>query len=469
MYEVTKNVIIICKWGVMVLILKPQKGPQEDFLANIADIVIYGGAAGGGKTFGLLLEPLRHIDNKDFGVVIFRRVSTQINAEGGLWDTALQMYIPLGISYKTQPYQITFPSGAKITFSHLQYEKDVYSYQGSQIPLICFDELTHFTETQFWYMLSRNRSLCGVKPYIRATCNPDADSWVKGLISWWLDDEGFPIRERSGVVRYFFRKDGEVIGGDTRQELMEKYDKQDFEIKSLTFVPSSIYDNQILLDTNPEYLGSLQALSAVEQGRLLHGNWNIKPSAGLYFKKEQFIKVKSVPGKITGIWRAWDLAGTAINNENKDPDRTAGVLIARLDSGHFIVLDAKREALNAHGVRQLIKNTGLEDRANWKCNNIRIPQDPGQAGKEQAYSYVSYLSGFNVKVKTVTGSKATRAEPFTAQVQAGNVYLLWGKWNEMYLRELEGFPDLTHDDLVDASSDAFTECSNSVTWGGFLD
>ena len=159
-------------------ILKPQKGPQEDFLANKADIVIYGGAAGGGKTFGLLLEPLRHIDNKDFGVVIFRRVSTQINAEGGLWDTALQMYMPLGISYKTQPYQITFPSGAKITFSHLQYEKDVYSYQGSQIPLICFDELTHFTETQFWYMLSRNRSMCGVKPYIRATCNPDADSWV---------------------------------------------------------------------------------------------------------------------------------------------------------------------------------------------------------------------------------------------------------------------------------------------------
>ena len=78
----------------MPVVLKPQKGPQEKFLSNKADIVIYGGAAGGGKTFGLLLEPLRHINNKDFGVVIFRRVSTQINAEGGLWDTALQMYMP---------------------------------------------------------------------------------------------------------------------------------------------------------------------------------------------------------------------------------------------------------------------------------------------------------------------------------------------------------------------------------------
>ena len=224
------------------IVLKPQKGPQEAFLSNKADIVIYGGAAGGGKTYALLLEPLRHIGNSDFGAVIFRRVSTQISSEGGLWDTALDIYQNIqGTTFKTQPYTVQFPSGAKITFNHLQYEKDVYSYQGAQIPLIGFDELTHFTAKQFWYLLSRNRTTCGVKPYIRATCNPDADSWVRDLISWWLDDEGYPIKERSGVLRYFFRKDGDLIWGDTRKELMEKYGKQDFEIKSITFVPSSIY------------------------------------------------------------------------------------------------------------------------------------------------------------------------------------------------------------------------------------
>jgi hypothetical protein len=75
----------------------------------------------------------------------------------------------------------------------------VYDWQGAQIPLICFDELTHFRAHQFFYMVSRNRSTCGVRPYIRATCNPDADSWVANFLAWWIDPEtGFPIPERAG-------------------------------------------------------------------------------------------------------------------------------------------------------------------------------------------------------------------------------------------------------------------------------
>jgi hypothetical protein len=80
----------------------------------------------------------------------------------------------------------------------------VHAWKGAQITLICFDELTHFSAHQFFYMVSRNRSTCGVRPYIRATCNPDADSWVADFLSWWIDPEsGHPIRERAGVLRYF--------------------------------------------------------------------------------------------------------------------------------------------------------------------------------------------------------------------------------------------------------------------------
>ena len=83
--------------------------------------------------------------------------------------------------------------GGKIRFSHLQFETTVYDWQGAQITLICFDELTHFSAHQFFYMTSRNRSICGVRPYIRATCNPDADSWVADFLAWWIDPEsGLP-------------------------------------------------------------------------------------------------------------------------------------------------------------------------------------------------------------------------------------------------------------------------------------
>lgn len=67
-------------------------------------------------------------------------------------------------------------AGGKIKFSQLQFDSTVYDWQGAQITLICFDELTHFSRHQFFYMVGRNRSTCGVPPYIRATCNPGADS-----------------------------------------------------------------------------------------------------------------------------------------------------------------------------------------------------------------------------------------------------------------------------------------------------
>ena len=128
--------------------LRPQQGPQEQFLSSPADIAIYGGSAGGGKTYALLLEPLRHMDNPGFGVVIFRRDSGQITNEGGLWDNAKDIYRPLGATFmESAPKRVIFPSGAKITFNHLHTDDAVYGYQGAQVALICFDELTHFSET----------------------------------------------------------------------------------------------------------------------------------------------------------------------------------------------------------------------------------------------------------------------------------------------------------------------------------
>lgn len=441
---------------------RPQPGPQEVFLNTEAEIALYGGAAGGGKTYALLLENQRHRDNPLFGSVIFRRTSTQITTEGGLWDNAMQLYPLRGATaIKTPRPTITFPSGAKITFAHLQYDDTVWDWQGSQIPLICFDELTHFTRKQFFYMLSRSRSTSGVNAYVRATTNPDSESWVAEFIAWWIDNKGDPIPERSGVIRYFLVVDDEVKWADSRQELVDIYGGELTDTKSFTFIASSVFDNKILLQQNPGYLANLKAMNTVEKGRLLHGNWKIKPQAGMYFKREQAQIVTSLPCKLVKVCRAWDLAASIPTPQNPSPDATAGPLMGRLADGRFIVLDVIHGRWLANDVRKKVKGAAERDRELYGRSLNRLPQDPGQAGKEQAQSYVKFLSGFPVKTQTVSGSKITRAEPFSSQWQAGNVLIMQGPWNDAYLSELESFPDGAHDDQVDGSSDAFAELQSN--------
>lgn len=414
------------------------------------------------------MECLRHVNNPQFGAVVFRRQNTQIMAEGGLLDSAMRIYLPIGARFKVVPAPTAiFPSGAKVSFRHMQYEKEKLDWQGSQIPLLCFDELTHFSESQFFYMLSRNRTTCGVRPYVRATCNPDADSWVARFISWWIDqDTGYPIPERSGKIRYFSRDSGSIVWSDSREELARQYGKD--AVKSVSFIASNIYDNKILLNADPGYLANLKALSLVQRERLLMGNWKIRPAAGQYFKRDMFRVVHSIPDKVASVARAWDLAATAISPTNPNPDRTASCLMARLRNGQYIILDVQRRALGAADVRELMRNTAKADRAQFPgCRQI-IPQDPGQAGKDQAASLVSFLAGYSVKTHTVTGSKITRAEPFAAQVQHGAVMIVEAPWNDEYFDELEGFPDALHDDQVDASADAFTAVCKGHDWSGLI-
>lgn len=444
----------------------PQKGPQERFLATSADICIYGGAAGGGKTFGLLLEPIRHMNNKNYNAVIFRSNYTQVTSPGGLWDSSCKIYSLVKGAYplKTPKLHWTFKSGATVNFAHLGSDSDCQNWQGSQIAMIGFDELTHFSKHQFFYMLSRNRTDSGVAPYVRATCNPDADSWVADFIKWWIAPEtGYPIPERSGVIRYMVRLNDEIIWGDSKEELAAQgYDAQD--VKSVTFIASTLQDNQILMKMDPGYLANLKALPTVERERLLLGNWKIKAAAGLFFRRTQVGEMlEELPKDVISWCRGWDLAATS-EDEDGDPAYTAGVLIGKRKSGRYIVADVINKRLAASDVRTIIKMTAQVDKAKYKRVIERLPQDPGQAGKEQAQSYVKFLAGFLVKTIGESGSKESRAEPFAAQWQAENVDVLIGEWNEMYFNQLESFPESKFKDMVDASSSAFNEVESGATF-----
>lgn len=421
-----------------------------------ADIAIYGGAAGGGKSYALLLDPLRYLNVPGFGYVIFRRTSPQITNEGGLWDTSAAIYPFLRARPLKDPHSWRFPGNVSCQFSHLQYESDIYGWQGAQVPWIGFDELTHFTYKQFFYMLSRNRSPTGVPGCIRATCNPDPDSWVADFIAWWIEQDetspnyGYPIAARSGKLRWFIRSGNELIWADTRQELIEKYGEEQLP-KSVTFIPSSIFDNKKLLERDPAYLANLHALPLVERMQLLAGNWKVRASAGIMFKKSWFEIVDAVP-KIIARVRYWDRAATE-KIEGNNPDWTAGLCMSVAENRQYYIEDMARDRCNPLGVERLVKNTASADGQNTE---IAIEQDPGQAGKAEAASYVRLLAGYNVRVYPVNKDKVTRAKPMSAQAEAGNIKVLRGPWNKAFFDEYEAFPTKgVKDDQVDAGSGAF--------------
>lgn len=446
--------------------IRPQTGPQEAFLASPADIVIYGGAAGGGKTWGLLIEPLRHITNPDFRAVIFRRTSPQITNAGGLWDESSNLYPMLGAEPNLTTLSWRWPSEAVVRFAHMQHPKHMYDWQGSQIPLIGFDELTHFEAQQFWYMLSRNRSMSGVRPYVRATTNPDASSWVAPLISWWIDQEtGYAIPERSGVLRWFVRTGGDLVWADDPTTLRMQY--PDLPPKSLTFILSRLQDNRHLLSRNPEYLANLMALPFVERQRLygdgeLGGNWKVVPAAGKVFNRAWYEDgdhiVKHAPH---GGWscRFWDFAATEKLADN-DPDYTAGVREDKI-ADRYYVSDMIAVQQGPAYVDRLVLATAKRDAARAKAEGrqymVRWEEEPGSASKRDTRRLVKMLDGYDAKGIPSRREKPARARAFATQSEQGYVYLVAGEWNEAWLTHMHHQPDWPHDDIMDASAGAYNE------------
>lgn len=452
--------------------LKPQPGPQTEFLSTPADICVYGGAAGGGKSFALLLEPVRHCvgdsANPRFTGVIFRRNAVQVRNPGGLWDESSIIYGDVcGADPKRDSLEWHFNSKAKMKFAHLEYDVSVLDWQGAQITYLGFDELTHFTEAQFWYMLSRNRSTSGIRPYVRATTNPDADSWVRRLLDWWIGPDGLPIPERSGKIRWFVRVAGEIHWGDSRQGLIDRFKDQipedELVPKTFTFISAKLSDNRILMEQDPGYRANILAMDRVERARLLDGNWNIRPSAGNFFRREYFPVLNQVNANIVRTVRAWDRAATKPSETNKDPDWTVGLKLGLMHTGAWIVLDVVRIRDTPRKVRELIRNTAERDGFNVP---IVLEQEPGSSGVADIDDLVRMLAGYVVRVVKPSKDKITRASPVSSQAEHGNVYVLKAAWNEAFFYETENFPpenDVGHDDQVDALSTAFNSLAQGAS------
>ena len=433
-------------------VLAPQPGPQYSFLGTPADIAIFGGAAGGGKTFGLLLEAARHVANSAYNAVIFRRNTPQVRNPGGLWHESQKLFPLIGGRSKESVLEWHFHSGSVIKFSHLEHEDDKHSWQGAQLVMIGFDELTHFTENQFWFLLSRARSTSGIRPLIRATCNPDPDSFVAKLVEWWIDPEtGLPIRERSGKLRYFVRRDDNLIWGDSPEEAIEEVpDAELADVRSFTFVISMVQDNPILMRSNPEYMSMLRALPLVERQRLLLGNWKIRNASGNIYRRGWISIVDALPA-IRRTVRYWDRAASKAEKKTGDPDYTAGVRMSVDADGTFYIEHVANERGTPLQVQQLVRNTASQDGPEVE---IGLEQDPGQAGVVEVDSLIRDLAGYSARAYPVRKDKVARAKPGSAQAEAGNIKMLRGEWNDTTLTQMENFPEGKHDDIVDAVSGA---------------
>lgn len=389
---------------------KPQDGPQTMFLSSPADVVIYGGAAGGGKTFGTILECARYLDVDGFGAVIFRRTIPQITNEGSMWDTSKKVFPYLGGVPNITNLKWTFPPyGCGVKFAGLEHELDVLSWDGAQIPLLCFDQLESFTKYQFTYMLSRNRTVCGVKPYVRATCNPQPMSWILGLIGWWIDEKGDAIRERSGIVRWFVTVSEEFVTADTKAELLKRFPK--LLPKSFTFIHADLHDNKILTDADPGYESNILAQPEHERARLM-GNWKARRE-GKMFKWGWFRRCD--PDKVPKLVRL----GVAVDPSggSEDHNDEQGIVAVGLGSdGNFYVLGDYSCKLPPLGWASVACNT---------YENLKAGHVVGEAnyGGDMVESNIKTVNK-NVSYEKVTASrgKAVRAEPAASLYENGKVF-----------------------------------------------
>lgn len=236
------------------IIWKPQ-AKQLEFMKRKEYECLYGGAAGGGKSDALLIEALRQVEIPNYRAIIFRRTYPQLEA---LISRSLELYpkaFPKA-KYNSSEKRWLFESGAKIFFGYMQHEQDKYNYQGKPYDFIAFDELTHFTYSQYMYLMSRNRPTGpNTRVYIRATANPG------GIGHAW-------VKER------FITPAPPLTPIETTYNIQTP-DKKIIQIKKeRVFVPATVFDNKALLENDPEYLATLSSLPEAEKNALLLGSWD---------------------------------------------------------------------------------------------------------------------------------------------------------------------------------------------------
>lgn len=402
------------------------------FLALQCREAFYGGAAGPGKTTAMMMAALQYADVPGYRALILRRTFSELDMAGGLIELSQQMLGDTDARYNQGKHRWTFPSGATLTFGYLQNENDKLRYQGGAYHFIGWDELTHFSETQYTYLFSRQR-----RPKASALLPAAADGTTAGTI---------PIRMRSASNP----------GGPGHSWVKTRFVNPKTRKRGRMFVKALMTDNPHL--DIAEYMIALAELKGAERLRLAAGDWDAK-DAGEHFNRGTWLPVDAW-GRGTRRVRAWDFAATVPTPQNPDPDWTVGLRMSIADSdGQFCVDKVLRGRWTSGEIEKIVRGTA---KADGYDTAIIINQDPGSAGKAVLERYQRHiLRGYTVIPNRETGDKVVRAKPVSAAAEISLISYVLDGWNEEFFEELESFPN-GHDDQVDPLAAAHRYLSDTM-------
>jgi len=249
------------------VVFKPNTGPQTQFLAAGEREVLYGGSAGGGKSYAMLADPLRYMGHPSFSGLLLRHTTEELREL--VWKSQ-EIYPKIwkGIKWSERKMQWVAPSGARLWMSYLDRDDDVLRYQGLAFSWIGFDELTQWATPFAWnYMRSRLRTASSDLPiYMRATTNPGGPGhgWVKKM---FIDPA--PYGKTFDATNI---ETGEVL------KYPAGHSKAGQALFKRKFIPARLSDNPYL-SREGDYEAMLLSLPEQQRRQLLEGDWDIKEGA----------------------------------------------------------------------------------------------------------------------------------------------------------------------------------------------